>query len=204
MSLPPKKSPVEPSPESVKAGHEVSDVSIRGILLFIIALVVVAVVIHVALWIMHQRFLKREREDDPAPLPLASQREPPPGPGFEETPGVQLREYRAEQMRRIDSSGWDDRGAHIAIDDAIRRVLDDGTISSRPGAKSFAELKQQERGVRVQPTGGAADEARIVPGSGKSSTAGETHRKVAPATDPEKDTTPITPETGEAPERADP
>ena len=83
MSLPPKKSPVEPSPESIKAGHEVSDVSIRGILLFIVALVLVAVVIHVGLWFMHQGFLNRERENTPAPLPLAGQREPPPGPGFE-------------------------------------------------------------------------------------------------------------------------
>ena len=86
----------------------------------------------------------------------------------------------------------------------MKRLIDDKKLTSRPGAKSLAELKQQKQGMRVQQHSSPTDESRIVPGSGKSSTAGETHREVAPATDPEKDATPVSPETGRAPEGSNP
>ena len=181
MSLPPKKPPVEPAPESIAAGHEVSDVSIRGIIAFVIALAIAAVVIHVGLWFMHEALRAREIRENPPPMPLAGLREPPPGPGFEETPGVQLHAYLDEQRSRLESYGWDEAGPRIPIDRGIDLALKE--ITGKSGAAKNAETTQLEAGPAEKPN--EQDESKVVPGSDKPQPDGSKESKgdLTPATD---------------------
>ena len=181
MSLPPKKSPVEPAPESIAVGHEVSDVSIRGIIAFVVALAFAAVVIHVGLWVMHEALRGREERKSPAPLPLAELREPPPGPGFEETPGVQLHAYVDEQRERLESYGWDEAGPRIPIDRGIDLAL--RAITGESGAAEDAKAADAKAIRAEKPS--KQDESKIVPGSDKPRPDGSKESKgdLTPATD---------------------
>lgn len=181
MSLPPKKSPVEPAPESIAAGHEVSDVSIRGIIAFVVALAIAAIVIHVGLWFMHEALREREIRENPAPMPLAALREPPPGPGFEETPGVQLHAYVDEQTGRLESYGWDEAGPRIPIERGIDLALKE--INGKSGAAQESDAAGGSAVPAEKPSD--EDESKIVPGSDKPQPDGSKESKgdLTPATD---------------------
>jgi hypothetical protein len=118
--------------------HEESDVNIRAIFGFGAGLVVVAAVIHVAIWLLFVYFTNREAVSTPRQYPLAAeQSQLPPEPRLQVTPREDLRRLRAAEDSVLRSYGWVDRNAgvvHIPIDVAMKRVVESG-LPSRPEAR---------------------------------------------------------------------
>jgi hypothetical protein len=118
--------------------HEESDVNIRGIFGFGAGLVVVAAIIHVAIWLLFMYFTNREAVSTPRQYPLASQQSQlPPEPRLQVTPREDLQTLRAAEERVLRGYGWVDRNegvVHIPIDVAMKQVVEHG-LPSRPEAR---------------------------------------------------------------------
>ena len=117
--------------ETAEVHQEESDVDIRGILLFGAALVVAAVVIHLAIWILFKYFDAREAQRVVPMYPLAAKQENrvPPGPRLQTNPREDMRELRAREEEILTSYGWVDRNAgivRIPIDEAMKLTVQRG------------------------------------------------------------------------------
>lgn len=122
--------------------HEHSDVNIRAILMFAGGLVVVAAIVHVAMWLLFGVFEKSAAANDPRVSPLAAPPAAMPrttaaSPSFGEAAGPQLLtdEPRALQMLRtrerrdLESYGWVDQHngvARIPIAQAEKLLIERG------------------------------------------------------------------------------
>jgi hypothetical protein len=119
--------------------HEESDVNVRAILGFGIALVVAAVIILVFLWQLQSVY---QRQTDRAqmqmyPLAAGQQEELPPMPRLQEHPQQDMQELRERQRALLNGYGWVNRDAGIAripIDEAMRMVVGRG-LPARETAK---------------------------------------------------------------------
>ncbi len=119
-----------PAPAAPGGGHEEHDVDIRGIVVFVVGLAVVCLLTAVAmLWLF--RYLDRrlvEAEAPPSPLALPAGQLPPEPRLLTDEPAM-LREYRAEQHRKLTTYGWVDREkgiVRIPIDRAKALLLERG------------------------------------------------------------------------------
>jgi hypothetical protein len=116
---------------NVDVHHEESDVNIRAIFGFGGALFVVAVVIHLAIYVLFGFFDEREARGAPAEYPLAAAQENrvPPEPRLQTTPREDLSGLLAKEEAILRSYGWVDRNAgvvQIPIDVAIKLTLERG------------------------------------------------------------------------------
>jgi hypothetical protein len=116
--------------------HEESDVNIRGIFGFAAALIVVAVIVHVAMWLLLRFFDVRADRQDRIDYPLAVEQERrlPPEPRLQTNPRQDLQNLRAGENDILTSYGWVDRNAgvvRIPIDEAIKLTLQRG-LPARP------------------------------------------------------------------------
>jgi hypothetical protein len=119
--------------------HEESDVNIRAIFGFGAGLAVVAVAIHVLMWLLFLYLGGREQATAVPRYPLAAeQREQlPPEPRLQTTPRQDLKDLRAREQEWLTTYGWVDRNAgvvRIPIDEAIKRTLERG-LPARPATK---------------------------------------------------------------------
>jgi hypothetical protein len=86
--------------------HEHSDVNVRAILWFCVGLVVVAVVIHVAIWGLFELFETRTAAADPAPAPLAAPAgQLPPSPRLQTRPVNDLKAMRVDEDTLLNADG---------------------------------------------------------------------------------------------------
>jgi hypothetical protein len=146
--------------------HEASDVSVGGILKFVVGLTVFAVVVHVMMWGMF-RLLKAQEEKEPSPGPMAmtEQERLPPAPRLQAARGFGLKlengewvnlevrepeaEYRVlraqwDQALNCNDGGEKDRDSHVIaerplcmpIDKAMEKVLESGPPSRKQGEGS--------------------------------------------------------------------
>lgn len=111
--------------------HEESDVNIRGVFGFAAALIVVAVIVHVAMWLLLRFFDVRADRQDRIDYPLAVEQERrlPPEPRLQTNPREDLQNLRANENEILTSYGWVDRNAgvvRIPIDEAIKLMLQRG------------------------------------------------------------------------------
>jgi hypothetical protein len=114
-----------------EVSHEHSDVNFRGILAFVIVLTVVAVVIHLLIYVLFGFFNSRENVRKSATYPLAAEQGPrvPPEPRLQTNPREDLADLRAKEDETLTSYGWVDRNAgvvRIPIDEAIKLTLQRG------------------------------------------------------------------------------
>jgi len=131
--------------------HEASDVSVGGILKFVVGLTIFAVVVHVMMWGMF-RLLKAQEEKEPSPGPMAmtEQERLPPAPRLQAASGfgvklengewvnLEVREPEAEyrvlrtQWNQI-LSGKDASGRLVGmpIDRAMEKILESGVPSRK-------------------------------------------------------------------------
>jgi hypothetical protein len=127
--------------KNLEVAHEHSDISIRGIVWFLVMLVVIVLVTDAAMWVFFKGLDRLEQSNDPFVSPLAA----PPGqlpvePRLQTTPWHDLTEFRAEEQKRIQSYGWVDQRAgigHVPIERAKELLLQRGLPSradSRPDA----------------------------------------------------------------------
>jgi hypothetical protein len=110
--------------------HEHSDVNVRAILWFCTGLVVVAVVIHVAMWGLFELFETRTAAADPAPAPLAAPAgQLPPSPRLQTRPVNDLKSMRVDEDTLLNADGPVDGQegvSRIPIERAKRLVVEKG------------------------------------------------------------------------------
>jgi hypothetical protein len=111
--------------------HEHSDVNITAILGFGGALIVVAAVVHLLIYVLFGYFNRREQVQTPAEYPLAATQEQrqPPEPRLQTDPRQDMADLRAKEDDQLTSYGWVDRNAgvvRIPIDAAMKLTLERG------------------------------------------------------------------------------
>ncbi len=126
-----RANPEHPEHLANPVAHETSDVNIRAILGFGAALVVVAAVVHLLIYVLFGYFNVRENAKVPAEYPLAAtagHREPPE-PRLQTDPRQDLSDLRAKEDDVLGSYGWVDKNAgivRIPIDAAVKLTLQRG------------------------------------------------------------------------------
>jgi hypothetical protein len=121
----------DPGEDNPEVHHETSDVNINGILTFAAGLIVVAIVIHVVIWLLFQYFNTREAAKVPPEYPLAITQEQrlPPEPRLQTNPRQDLRDLHVAEEDVLKSYGWVDKNAgvvRIPIEDAMKIVVERG------------------------------------------------------------------------------
>ena len=121
------------NPENLEhtENHEQSDVNIRAILGFGAALVVVAAVVHLLIYVLFGFFNVRENARAPVEYPLAATQghREPPEPRLQTDPRQDLADLRAKEDETLASYGWVDKNAgvvRIPIDAAVKLTLERG------------------------------------------------------------------------------
>jgi hypothetical protein len=146
--------------------HEESDVNIRAIFGFGIGLFVVAVVLHVAVYLLFV-FLSNRQEAANAvrqyPLAAGQENRLPPEPRLQTDPRQDLQDLHAQEDRLLGGYSWVDRNAgvvRIPIAEAMKLTVQRGlpsraTPAGAPGAgaqrrsePSVASGRQAQQGTR--------------------------------------------------------
>jgi hypothetical protein len=101
--------------------YEHTDVSSRAALIAL-PMILAGLLLSVLLvwWIYPQTIVDRRL---PSPIPDY------PSPRLQSDAAADMRKFRAAELARLNSAGWDDQAkglGHIAIDDAMRRVTTGG------------------------------------------------------------------------------
>jgi hypothetical protein len=143
-----------------EVAHEASDINVRAILAAVAVLIVVAVAIHVLLWLLFEYFAANRAEADPPPVPLAAPAgQLPPEPRLQTQPRSDLDAFRAMERGWLAGEaapGEPPAGPRIPIDRAKQLILERG-LPTRPGATAPSwpapDLRDSSSGRRpdVQP-----------------------------------------------------
>jgi hypothetical protein len=120
-----------PAGENPAVTHEETDVNIRAILGFAVALIAVAIVVHVLVWVLFRFFEARAARQTTVEYPLAIQQENrlPPEPRLQTNPREDLRELRESEEQVLTTYGWVDRNAgvvRIPIEQAMKLAIERG------------------------------------------------------------------------------
>ena len=123
--------------------HEGSDVSIKGLGIFLAALAITMIVTGVLMVGLFDIFLREAEEADVSPSPLAESGEPqaPPGPLLQVAERLDLRLHREAQERLIQEPAWIDRDrgvVRIPIERAIELTAERGFPDWPPVAQGVA------------------------------------------------------------------
>jgi len=150
-------------------GHEKNDVSIRGVVLFVVWLVGVGIGVQILMWGLFRLFAHETKSlDRPVPAMVEkSLRRLPPAPRLEDRPLAPRAVLNAQENTRLSSYGWVDRKTglvHITIDRAMDLIAE----------RRIAETKGAPGGV-VPPTANPS-------GVGSPRPATPDHRANSPAT----------------------
>jgi hypothetical protein len=113
------------------AHRETSDVNIDGIVVFVVVLIVVAVLIHGAVWVLYRQFEKAASRPATVEFPLATgaMRRLPPEPRLQTDPRDDLTNMRRSEDEVLQSYGWIDRNAgtvRIPIEQAMKLTAERG------------------------------------------------------------------------------
>ena len=123
--------------DAPSVGRETTDVEIRGVLLFGLGLLVIALAIHFLVWLLFGYLSGREAARVPPAYPLAVGRDAqlPPEPRLQTNPREDLRLIRAHEDEILNSYSWVDRSAgivRIPIEEAIKLTMKRG-LPARAG-----------------------------------------------------------------------
>ncbi|HTI37872.1 MAG TPA: hypothetical protein VL484_09955 [Vicinamibacterales bacterium] len=140
--------------------HESTDISIKGVVWFVIILAVTVAVVQVAMWGLMKVFDRNESANDPFVSPLAAPAGTlPPDPRLQTTPWEDLKHFRAGEDLALHSYGWIDRKGGVVrlpIDKAKALLLQRG-IPVRANAPT-----DPTEGTHVASTG-ESNSAREIP-----------------------------------------
>lgn len=125
-----------PVADNPAVSHEETDVNIRGILGFAVALIAVAIVVHLLIWVLFRFFDARAARPTTVEYPLAVQQENrlPPEPRLQTNPREDLRELRDSEEQVLTTYGWVDRNTgvvRIPIEDAMKLTIERGLPARR-------------------------------------------------------------------------
>ena len=139
---------------NVEVEHEASDVSVRGVSMFVLVLTITTIVIAAGMWLLFRYFdSQAAKERRPGPMALSQQERLPPEPRLQAAPGFEVTlengqkvnlqnrepqaEYRVlkEQWEKDLQGGEKDQSGNqvaIPIDQAIQQVVSGGGLPTRP------------------------------------------------------------------------
>jgi hypothetical protein len=126
-------------PDNPEIVHEESDVNVRAILGFGIALVSAAAIVLVFLWWLQGLYQRQTERAQLQVYPLAAgqQEQLPPIPRLQEHPQEDMRKLRERQQALLNGYSWVNRDAGVAripIEEAMRIVVQRG-LPAREKAK---------------------------------------------------------------------
>jgi hypothetical protein len=146
--------------ESVRRGHETTDVPLRPVLWGGLALTVAAIVGHLVLGGFFAFFNSRLAADDPRPAPLANREQTPPEPRLQVSPRQDWREMLEQHTHQIESYGWVDQpggAVRIPIDRAMDLVLERG-LPARQAAPGQIQSPNNQESDDLESEGGQPPE----------------------------------------------
>jgi hypothetical protein len=114
--------------ENPDVAHEQSDVNVRAILVFGLALAVAALVIHLGLYWLLESYKKRTAESV-APMAAIEAGDQIPEPRLRVSPRTDLAEMRAAEDKELQTYGWVDKEnkiIRIPIDRAMELLAERG------------------------------------------------------------------------------
>lgn len=117
---------VQPASSDQTASNGASDgVNFTAVLAFGVGLIVVAVAVHLLVWLLFRYFDNREavRVTPEYPLAIGAADRKPPEPRLQERPREDLRELRQREDAVLNRYEWIDRGTgvvRIPVDEAIK------------------------------------------------------------------------------------
>ena len=149
---------------NVDVTHEMSDVDVKGILTFAVALTVMTVVVYLLMLLMFKVMNKQEvsKEQKPSPMALSEKERLPPEPRLQAAPGFGVdtrngqrvdlslgapqEEYQVvhKQWEQVLNEGARDQSGNIIglpIDQAMKKVLEGNGLPSRsqaPGGSDYS------------------------------------------------------------------
>jgi len=158
--------------KNIDVTHEASDVSVGGILKFVIGLTVFAVVVHILMWGVFRFFNAQEagKEPQPGPMAMTEQERRPPDPKLQAAPGfgvklengqwVPLENREPQAEYRVLREQWGDQlnctstdslrvsvKSCTPIDQAMQKVLEAKGLPSRPEAETNSGGHAEDYGI---------------------------------------------------------
>jgi hypothetical protein len=111
--------------------HEESDVNVGAIVVFVVVLIVVAVLIQGAVWVLYRQFEQTASRPSVSEFPLATaaMRRLPPEPRLQTDPRDDMANLRRSEDEVLESYAWVDRNAgivRIPIEQAMKLVAERG------------------------------------------------------------------------------
>jgi hypothetical protein len=138
------------------ATHETRDISTRVVVIFGISLIVGAIVVHLAIWVLYVFYGSLQAKAYPREYPMAQVGTPtlPPAPRLQSQPREELKAMRVEEDRHLRSYEWVNPNGgtvHIPIDRAMQLLLQQGLPArSEPGAGQPAGMPQGSSSGRTR------------------------------------------------------
>lgn len=149
------------TPPDVALGHEARDISTRVVVIFAASLIIGAVLVHVAIWLVYL-FLgsQADRVYAAREYPMAKSGAPaqPPAPRLQTKPREELKALMAVEDQRLTGYGWVNPGAGIAfipIDRAMQLTLQRGlpARAGTPGASRDVRPERSNSGRTAETAG---------------------------------------------------
>jgi len=117
------------------------DINVRGVVWTGLALVAVALVVHLLIWWLLRGFgsFDDKRDVRLTPIERASPQAPPPEPRLQVSPVDDMGAMREEEDRRLQTAGWVDRQqgvVRVPIDVAMEEILRRGVSAAQPASPS--------------------------------------------------------------------
>jgi hypothetical protein len=120
------------SPESLRAGHELSDVQVKPLLQFGVMMAIVVALTMWGVYVMHKGLDEFFAERAPEPHPMQSSGAAPAGPRLQSNEAADFRKFAAEQTSHTTSDSayiWIDKPTEVVrvpIERAMELVLEEG------------------------------------------------------------------------------
>jgi hypothetical protein len=163
---------------NVEVTHEASDIDVKGVLTFVVALTILTIAVYLGILLMFNQFQRQaQAEPKPGPMALSQTERLPPEPRLQAAPGFEVtlsdgtqvnlatRQPQAEYRTVLEQWDKELKGqvkdasgnpTSIPIDEAINKVLSGSGLPVRAGATAS---KLEDYAVRV-PT--AASSGRVL------------------------------------------
>lgn len=147
--------------DNPEVAHETTDVNVRAIIGFGVALVIAAAVIHVIVWLMFDFFGSLNNTGYPREFPMAARSGEirlPPVPRLQEKPREEMKALRREEDDLLGGYTWINQqtgAVRVPIADAMKQVVEQGfPVIDRPEAARPALPADSSSGRTTEPAPG--------------------------------------------------